>query len=184
MTRQTIEHLRQRTSQVYLRLRGLARRVVLSLTNNDGTWQALGYRGVDELGEDAEGEKFVAEVFPGIGIYARPKAGAKPEAVVIHIGAEPNHPVIIATRDRAAQVALDEDETAVFNSQAVIICKKDGTIELRSRGGTAKKLVTWDDFIGHTHVTAGTGSPVGPTKLAPPGPYNASVDGTQKVKAE
>jgi len=41
-------------------------------------------------------------------------------------------------------------------------------------------------FDGHTHLTAGTGAPVGPTKLAPPGPGTigslASV-AASKVKA-
>lgn len=189
MTRQTIEHLRQRTSQVYLRLRGLARRVVLSLTNNDGIWQALGYRGVDELGEDAEGEKFVAEVFPGLGFYARPKRGAKPEAVIIHIGAESNHPVIIATRDKAAQVVLNEDETAVFNSQSVVLIKADGTVEVRDRSGVAVPLAlkadvdalrTWLATHTHSGVTTGTGSSAVPVQAG----TLPNAAGTSKLRGQ
>ena len=182
MSRQNIEDLRERVSRAYHRLRGMVRRVTISLTGNTGQWQAQGYRGIGV--DDIEGEKFdLVEVFPGIGISARPKAGSRAEAIIVHVGAESGHPVIVATRDRSMEVSLEEDETAVFNSQAVLILKKDGTVEIRSRTGVAQKLVTWADFTNHTHVTAATGPAVAPTKLAPAGPFGPT-DGTQKLKAE
>jgi phage gp45-like len=193
-----VDNLRERISRNYLRLRGLARRAVVSLTSNDGIWQALGYRGQDEAGEDAPGERFVAELFPGIGIFARPAAGAKPEAVIIHIGAEPNHPVIIATRDRDAQVAVNADETVLFNSQSVVLIKADGTVEVRARGGVASALAKKSDVddlrtwvaaqfssvgTGHVHATP-SGPTTSTTAIAAPGTTPPAVVGTSKLRGE
>jgi phage gp45-like len=182
----TIEDLRDRLTRAAHRARNLVRRVTLSLSNNDGTWQARGYRGFEGAHGDTDGEKFVAEVFPGIGIWARPKVGTVPEAIIVHVGGEPGHPVIVATRQKEMQVALEEDETAVFNSQSVLILKKDGSVEIRSRNGTAQKLVTLAEFNNHTHATAPTGPLTPPTKIASPpgGPFTLPTDGTQKLKAE
>lgn len=182
-----VEELRDRISRAAARQRNLVRRVTVSLTNNDGTWQARGYRGFEGAHGDGDGEKFTGvEVFPGIGIWARPKAGTVPEAVIVHVGGEPGHPVIVATRLKDAQVALEEDETAIFNSLSCVVVKKDGTVEIRSRNGMAQKLVTLAEFNNHTHLTAPAGPVTPPTKIAgvPGGPFTLPTDGTQKLKAE
>lgn len=180
-----IDELRERISRAAIRAKNLVRRATISLTNTDGTWQARGYRGFEGSHGDLDGEKWNGvEVFPGIGFWSRPKSGTVPEAIIVHVGGEPNHPVIVATRDKTSQVALDLDETAIFTSQSIVVVKKDGTVEIRSLGGTAQKLVTWADFTNHTHATAATGTPSPPQKVVPlAGAFGAS-DGTQKLKAE
>lgn len=138
MARQSVEDFREDTSM--LRLRNLARRVVVSLTEAaGGAWQALGYKLPGDA-EDAR-EKFNnVEMFGGVGVHARPAASGRVEAVIIHIGADEEHPVIVATRDRAMQVELEADETAIFNSKTVIRVKADGTVEIGSRGATLTAL--------------------------------------------
>lgn len=143
MSRHTIEELRGRTGKLWIAVRNMVRRVAISRSNAGGLWQALGY----DPGTDGKRETFNGvEVFPGIGFFARPKAGGKPEAIILNVGAA-HHPVIIATRDKSLQVSLDEDETAVFNSSAVITIKKTGEIWITDRAtGAAAPLATKADL--------------------------------------
>jgi len=97
-------------------------------------------------------EGFLAEGIPyrvvgGVGFYARPAATGKPEAVLVNIGSESGHPVLVATRDKTLQVALAEDETAVCTSKAVILIKKTGQVCITDRsGGVAVPLATKADL--------------------------------------
>lgn len=162
------------------KIAGMVRRVAITLTRRV-LWQILGHKLLDEKPETRD-----AEPFTGVGFYSRPSASGKPEAVVVFAGGAGN-PLIVATRDEKTRAALfkvagelAENETAIFNSQSLIVIKADGTVEIRSAAGVAKKLVTFDEFMNHTHLTAGTGAPVAPTALVPSPP----LVGTSKLKGE
>jgi hypothetical protein len=184
------------------RLAGMLRRVGIDTTKITRVpgWKVLGY-----LLPDGKRESFTAEVFPGIGFYARPPAGARAEAVVQMIHGADN-PVIVATRDERtrADVAggIAEDETMLHNSESVLYIKADGSIEARTAGGTATKLPTWDDFealwnfvrsqfsaaSGHVHQVSGSATTTIATVATPgtppaPGPL-LTPTGTTKFKAE
>jgi hypothetical protein len=80
--------------------------------------------------------------------------------------------VAIATRDEKTRQALfaeagelADDETAVYNSQCLVVLKADGSVEVRLAGGAAVSLATkadvdaikdylraqFDPATGHTH---------------------------------
>jgi hypothetical protein len=186
-----------------LELGGSIRRMAISLTAKV-LWQLVGFRK-----SDGTSETRAAEPFTGIGFYSRPASSGKPEAIVLMVG-DSKAPVVVATRDektrRAIAGGLDSDESMMFNSQAVVYVKRDGTIEVRSSGGTAKALATKDDVdainkylrqqfdpaAGHVHkavVPAAPSALVPASNLAsdPPGPVGALVpvaDGTSKLKGE
>jgi phage gp45-like len=131
---------------------GMVRRMAIKLTS--GTfWQALGHLLLDSTTPETRD----VEVFSGIGFYARPKAGANVEAMVV-FPAGASNPVVIATRDEDARKAvanLDQDSTAMFNRSTIIVCKPDGTVEIKLPGGTPQPLPTLAEFNGHTHPAPG-----------------------------
>ncbi len=124
------------------RLRGLARRMIASIAGAKAIWQFTGSRQLDGSREVVK-----AEVFQGVGIYAVPAGTA--EAILVMIG-DGKTPVAIAVRDEATRQAvagsLAADETALYNSQALVHVKADGTIEAKSAGGTAVPLATKADL--------------------------------------
>lgn len=189
---------RDRTGPLAVLLSGLVRRVVVKLTTAANFWQLLGFVGAygeeEVIGGGADGG---VEPFQGVGFTSRPKAGAQAEAVAVAIGGEPGNTVVIASRDKANEPALEEDETATWNSLTLVIHKKNGTIELRTRSGAAVALATkadvdaiasflrthFDTAAGHTHSAAGAGPPVAGTGSGT-GFSVPTAAGTQKVKAE
>ncbi len=175
------------------RLAGLVRRVAVKVTSAT-FWQVVGHL----LFDNKTPETLDAEVFSGGGFYWRPKAGANAEAIVVFPGG-PENPVIVGLRDedlRKKMTHLDQDETAMVNSQVGVFITRDGFVEVREDGGTGVGLATIDELnnlraeyekllsfvntqffgVGHTHVVSGgtttLTSPVPP--LAPssaPAPY-------------
>lgn len=158
---------------------GLVRRMAVTLTGTATAarllWQVTGVRMLD-----GKQEIQTVEMFGGIGIAARPPTSGKPEVIVI--GAAESA-VAIAARDAKTQQAtagaLKVDETALFNSQALVYVKDNGTIEARTAAGAAVPLalksdvqavVDWLKKHVHTGITAG-GANSGP-------PANGVVDGT------
>lgn len=127
---------------------GMIRRFAVSLTTR-GLWQVSGH-------EMIEGDREVrdAEVFAGIGLFARPpSSGGKPEAVVVFPGGGGANPVIVAARDEATRKAvadLNSDETAIFTSQSIIVIKSSGTIEIRS----AVNPLVQSTILGEAYRTA------------------------------
>jgi len=185
--RPTLQDLRARNGRSETRLRGLVRRMLI--TASDALWKVAGH-------EDAYGnaENDELEAFTRVGFYSRPAAGARAEAIVVKVGGESGHPVLIASRDqdliRAIADAVGgfgEDEAAIFNSSALVRCR-DGIVEACSPGGTAVALATKADvealratFNTHTHpcsATTGGGGSLGvtsaPDTLASP-PAGTSV---------
>jgi phage gp45-like len=147
MARQTIKSLRDRSSKPVNDLRNLVRHYVVTKAAG-AVWKLLGL-----IDGDGNEEKEDAPIFPGIGIWARPPSSGKPEAVVNLVGASTGNPAIVATRDEKTRAALDQalggikaGETTTYGEKSVVYHKADGTIEARSWDGTAKRLLTEDDF--------------------------------------
>lgn len=134
-------HYARETGEVFRLLRGMLRRVVVTL-HNAARWQVTGRQGNNP-------ETFEAEAFAGIGFAARPPANGNPEAIAAAIGGTAST-VIIATRDEATRQAsvgsLGVGETAVYNDKAVIVIKANGTVEIRLVGGVAVPLATKADL--------------------------------------
>jgi phage gp45-like len=122
-------------------VRGLARRLVVSLSAAAGRWNFRGYK------DGALEESFAGvEVFQGIGFISRPAAGGRPEAIVLQLGGGTGHPVAVATRDRRLTLAIDEDETAILNSTGALVrITKDGDIVVTAAAG---RTVSIDDGSG------------------------------------
>lgn len=176
-------------------LDNLVRRFTIRATLK-GVARLLGYK--DDEGNQEEDE---ADVFPGVGFWARPVDG-RGEAIRLLLAH--GHSVVVATRDERTRTALEAHvqlapgETAIFSGAAVVVCRKDGTIEARSWAGTAVPLATladlqelrdwiaarFDPLSGHTHSASGSGPPApppppNPTNLVPPHPT-----GTTKLRGE
>lgn len=131
------EDFAKELSEWYRLLRGMVRRVAVTLTSGV-KWQVLGQR----AGQGGD-ETWDVEPFTGIGFYARPPSSGNPEAIAVALGGAKST-AIVATRDEATRKTgagdLVEDETCAFNSQVRVQCKQDGTIEARTHGGTASEL--------------------------------------------
>lgn len=165
---------------------GMIRRMPVRLTGSV-KWSLDGHRLIDGSRERRD-----AEVFGGIGFHSRPAAGANAEAIVLFVGDGAENPVIVATRDEAARAAiaqLEADSTAIFNTKAIVLIKSDGTIEIRSAGGTAARLPTMADyealrtaFNAHVHLETGA-STNAPTAVPGVVPVDAP-DGTQVLMTE
>ncbi len=125
---------------------GLVRRMVITRTRT-AIWQVTGHRLLD-----GETETRDAELFGGIGFAARPSSEGDVEAIVAFPGG-PGNPVIVATRQEAVRrvigADLDADETQLHNSGTLIRIMADGTVEIRSRLGTAQPTIK-----GTTYRTA------------------------------
>lgn len=147
MRRDARDHA-EATDPLLTTLRGMVRRMAISLTAK-ALWQLVGFRQADGSSETRS-----AETFSGIGFYARPPGDGKPEAIVLMVGDSKN-PVIVGTRDEKTRAAsaggLDEDEAMVFNSQAVVYVKSDGTVEVRRTAGLVEPTIK-----GTTYRTAET----------------------------
>jgi phage gp45-like len=142
MSGPSIAELNRVNNPVERRLTGAIRRMAVAVTSKV-LWQLVGYK------VDAVVETLLAETFPGVGVYARPPAGSKPEAVVVFI-AGAKSPAVIATRDEKTRAAMaggiGEDETMLFNSQACVHIN-GAAVEVRSANGTAVELATKADLV-------------------------------------
>lgn len=163
MSYETREGFAKESSEWYRFLRGMIRRVAVTLTSSV-KWQILGQRGGSGGDETAD-----LEPFTGIGFYSRPPANGKPEAIVTAYGSAKGA-AIVATRDEATRKVgagdLDEDETCVYNGSARMYVKKDGTVEIRLHGGAAVKLATNDDLAALINIIASTVDGSGALKAA------------------
>lgn len=147
----TIRELAHAIDPARVRAAGAIRRMAITLTAKV-LWQLTGFRLPDGTTETA-----LAEVFGGIGFFARPPSGSKPEAIVLMVG-DANTPVIVALRDEQTRAkvagAFKPNESGVFNTLSIVYVKDDGTIEARSTGGTAKRLATNDDLAALINILA------------------------------
>lgn len=133
----TSKDWRDFTSTEAFRLAGMVRRMAVKITNivkNAGAapstsfWQLLGHLLLDNTTQETAD----AEVFSGVGFYARPPADANAEAIVAFPGG-PSNPCVVASRDEATRKkvagAALQDETFVFNSQVAIRFTASGLIQ-------------------------------------------------------
>lgn len=177
-------------------LYGKIRRFAIGVTSAV-KWQLVGHLLLDKKREARD-----AELFGGIGVFARPSSSSKAEAVVAFLGDDAAAPAIIGIRDEATRSAIagalgvDEDETVLYNSATVVYCKKSGVVEVRTPGGAAfalakaselQQLAT--DFYAHIHAAAGspTSAPMPSFVLPdPPSPVMVSpgFPGTDVLKGE
>jgi phage gp45-like len=135
------------TDRARHQLRALVRRMAVKTATRAAAWLVTGAR---ELAGDAS--QLEAEVFAGIGFYARPAATGQPEAIVLNIGADARAPVIVATRDHGSlKTVLGQlgtppaaGEVLIYAGagKAVVLLKADGTVEIRQADGTAGELAT------------------------------------------
>ncbi len=130
------------------------------------------------------------DVLAPVGIIARPEANVTVEALVGFVGADGDHPVVLNTLDHGRRaiidaVGLDADETVVYTQQAILKITADGTVEIRSIGGTAVQLATKADvaalkahFDQHKHAGAfgGTGSAPALTTAPTQNPLGTPID--------
>jgi len=195
--RMTTRAFRERGGGPALDLRNALRRMVVAATDAV-LWALDGF-------EDDEGnvEREDAEVFSGIGFYARPASGADAEAVIVKIGGQSGHPVVVATRDERARQALEAadgavaaGETALYNPGAVVRLTNSGEIHARAPGGAAVALATKADIDalrtwvaaqftgpGHVHGVSGavtnSTTPVAAPLVTPP-----SAAGTSRLRGQ
>lgn len=168
----TSKDWRDLTSAQARELAGKVRRMAVSVTNvlaGVGTttasfWQVVGHLLLDNTTRETAD----AEVFSGVGFYARPPAGANAEAIVTFPGG-PSNPVIVASRDEATRKkvagAALQDETFIYNSKVAIRFTASGLIQAYLVGGPVPvKLALASDhdalvsaYNAHKHlgVTAG-----------------------------
>lgn len=166
----TTKDWREFTSTQARELAGKVRRMAVSVTNvlsgvgatTASFWQVVGHL----LQDNTTQETADAEVFSGVGFYARPPAGANAEAIVAFPGG-PANPVVVASRDektrKAVAGACQQDETFVFNSQVVLRFTASGLIQAYLVGGPVPvPLALQSDVDGvisaynaHTHAVAG-----------------------------
>lgn len=179
----TSKDWRDLTSTQSRELAGKIRRMAVSVTNvlafagttTASFWQVVGHLLLDSKTKETAD----AEVFSGVGFYARPPAGANAEAIVAFPGG-PSNPVVVASREEATRKKVAgnalQDETFIFNSKVAIRMTSGGFIQAYLVGGpTPVPLALKSDldatvaaFNGHTHVETGsTTNPVIPAQRAP-----------------
>jgi phage baseplate assembly protein V len=135
-----------------------------------------------------------AEHFQPYGFCSVPLEGA--EHVVVFPNGDRSHPLLLAVSDRRFRPTGGQPgQVTMYNHVgARVVVLPDGTIEARSKDGTATKLPTLADyealrqaFNDHTHVVSTTGGPAAQTGTAAkilPAAAVGSPTGTSVFKAE
>lgn len=207
--RRRAKTFRARQGRSRLDLRNAIRRVVLGLTGGSD-WGIFGYEFTDlETGDETvEGaDDDPAPVFQGIGIYARP-VGANAEAIMLHVGAEADHPVLAAVRDEDGRRAyvdefgeVEPGEVAIYNGQgkARVLLMANGDVEVtpasgqkvyaRTEGGSSEAVATKSDIdalasYAGSHVHSNTQSALPGNFSGTPSTAAPSASGTQNFEAE
>ncbi|HEX6022561.1 MAG TPA: hypothetical protein VFZ00_11240 [Solirubrobacter sp.] len=191
----TAKDWRDFTSTQARELAGKVRRMAVSMTNilaGAGTttasfWQLVGHLLLDNTTRETAD----AEVFSGVGFYARPPAGANAEAIVAFPGG-PSNPVVVASRDEATRKAVAgaalQDETFVFNSKVAIRCTASGLVQIYLLGGpTPVQLALKSDvdavisaYNAHKHTGVSTG--VGISGAPQPGDHAPASVGSSVLR--
>ncbi len=183
---------------------GALRRMAIKVTSK-ALWQVIGHRLLDGSRETRD-----AEVFYGIGIWARPKSSEKAEALVAFLGGASGAPVVVATRNEDARRAVEavigslkEGEAILYGSSGLpfVHVKDDQTVEVRKAGGTAVALATlaeltalrdyvrnqFSSSAGHTHAVSGAVTTTIATVGSPGGAPTvspATPTGTSVIKGQ
>lgn len=184
MTYRSSQDFAQETSAFRRYVYGMIRRFAITLTDT-ARWQLLGQRG------GAGGDELLSDVeaFTGIGFYSRPpSSGGKPEAIAVAVGGT-RTTVIVAARDEATRQAIAGSiaagETAMFNPQVILLCKANGTVEIRAGGGAAAPLATLADVQALTNFVQQMTLPMSGATAGPPAPGSVPTPaGTTVLNAE
>lgn len=169
-TDSTTEGVRSEGAVQARNVRSVVRRMAVRVTSGP-FWQGVGALLLDGITKEVR----EAEVFSGVGFYARPPAGANAEGVLVYEdGAE--NPYMVGTRDESTRrkvfpknAPLGQDETAAFNSSAVLHIKAGKVLaylvgHIADAVGLAKtsELNNLRAFVaaqfsgpGHTHAVTG-----------------------------
>lgn len=148
-------------------IRGAVRRMAIKVTSRV-LWQLAGHK------LDATYQETVnAEVFSGVGFYARPRTSSRAEAILSRIG-DAAHSVIVATRDEDLRKLWDSaafgnpDVAAMFNSGVIVVCMPDGTVRLGAADAAGDVVVqaALDDFMAALDQAITTLGPAGSAQLA------------------
>ena len=143
MTYRSSQDFAQETSAFRRFVYGMIRKFAVTLTDT-ARWQLLGQRG------GAGGDEILPNIesFTGIGFYSRPASSGNPEAIAVAVGGT-RTTVVIAARDEAMRQAIAGSiaagETAMFNPHVIVLCKANGTVEIRAGDGAAAPLATLAD---------------------------------------
>lgn len=159
---------------------GTLRRFAITVTRTS-FWQGVGLLLIDQKTKETE----KAEIFPGIGIYARPPVGTNSEGIVGYLGADAQNPVWLGVRDEdTRRFVMDQahpaaNETFLYNSLARLMIRKDGSIVVRFPGAASDiRLATIQDLNGlATYVRAQSGADGGPGHVhaTPSGPTTSTT---------
>jgi phage gp45-like len=187
VSRRTAESFRRDQADWWLRVLNLARKITFTATGG-ALWSALGFDD-DEPFDDTP-------VFQGTGIYSRPGSDDDAEGVLIHIGADPDHGVVVNVRNEDARRRYVEEfgdlnagEIALFNSNATarIVITSNGLVRIESGNGAGVSLATKADIDdlrewcgAHYHNFPAIGG--APTSTPLEGPPSAS--GTSVLRGE
>ena len=160
--RQTVRSLRRRQGGIGNLVGGIVRRMRL-VASSAVAWTAAGV-----VDADGSVEADDAEVFPGIGFYARPKSGDNAEVILLKVGGQSGHAVIVATRnqDGIKRIGeLGEDETIVFTSTTAVKIDSAGQVLVGAIGAPLLPLTHGvvlasgiDTFTGATYGALGSAS--------------------------
>lgn len=176
----TSKDWRDLTSAQAREIAGKLRRMAVRVTSTR-FWQVVGHLLLDNTTQETAD----AEVFSGVGFYARPPAGANAEAIVAFPGG-PSNPVIVACHDEATRKkvagACGQDETFVFNSQVALRFTASGQIHAYLVGGPVPVRLALQSDVdgaitahnGHTH-TDPQGGTTGPPNTVAPASVGSSV---------
>jgi hypothetical protein len=90
------------------------------------------------------------DAFGPVGVIGRPSGDATVESAVAFVGADGSHPIALSFLDHGRRAVIDAvglavDETVLYTSKAVVKIQADGTVEVRSLGGTAAELALLSD---------------------------------------
>lgn len=147
-TRDGPEELAEAVGAMARQVAGAIRRMGIG-TTVDVRFQVIGHTQLDGSTETRD-----ADVFSGLGFAARPPDDGAPEAVVVFVGEVAREPIIAAMKDEQTRAALFKlagalaaDETAMFNSGALVVIKSTGKIQAKSAAGVAAAVTTHADMI-------------------------------------
>lgn len=116
--------LRTALRPIVMRLRGLVTRGTLDTATSSTKLQGAKFRG-------QEGEVDDAEHFEPYGFTARPFAGA--EVLIVNVGADAAHPVVIAAADRRYRIAgLATGEVCLYDDQGQRVTLYRDRIEIEA----------------------------------------------------
>lgn len=178
--RDMFSQLQRMMRPLAMRIVNMIARGVVQLANDSTRLQLL------QLGVLAGETVDSAEHFQPYGFSSIPLPGA--EAVVAFPNGDRSHPLVLAAADRRYRPTGGQggEVTLYNNANARVILKANGTIEIRSSGGTAVALATKADIDAlktwastHIHTSGGPGNPTTAPTAPPP-----SAAGTSKLKGE